>query len=208
MAREMRPVIGEFCKKLDQRLKDDIDKNEIPNILHEVGNFITVLNRQRMSNLARDLNRSFQNACQAAFRVSEEEPKIADKFEELSFQKTTMILNGLSHSARAEVDLLRQINKQLNDPNEPKSVAAIIRLVDKITSEDQTNTKSNFTLSTVSKVLCDPEQFDLVNAPIEVQTRLLRRFASQGFHQNNPNNQVCLKLVQNIQKDLNRVEER
>ena len=72
MARERRPVIGEFCKRLDQRLKEDLEKKEIPNILHEVGNLITVLNRQRMSNVIRDLNRSFGNACQAAFQVTED----------------------------------------------------------------------------------------------------------------------------------------
>ena len=57
-------------------------------------------------------------------------------------------------------------------------------------------------------VLLDPEQFDLETAPIEVKTRLLRRFSTAQFQMDSIYNRALEKIIEQIHKDLNKVEER
>ena len=84
-----------FCEKLAERMKADLDKGEVSNILHEVGNLRALLEKWRFLNELQKLNSVFSQSCQMACKPGED-GNIDPKFDELSFQKTTQIFCGLN----------------------------------------------------------------------------------------------------------------
>ena len=76
--------MAKFSERLSERLQADLDKGEISNILHEVGNLKVIFDRYRfkreMSIFARQFNKSVFDAFQ-----QDQDGNIDEKFKSLSF---------------------------------------------------------------------------------------------------------------------------
>jgi hypothetical protein len=114
-----------------------------------------------------------------------------------------MIFSGMQGPGPAMTAILNIINKQLENEAEPKSIAAVLRFIDTLSSDTYQAQHNVRSLGRLIKVLLDPNQFDLASAPVEVKTKLLRKFSALSYHCNlNFQAQFFNTLLELIQEDI------